>query len=50
MVAPGKKSTKEAFMPRAQIKDEQVHRELRDSGASDEQPARIADAAARQDR
>jgi hypothetical protein len=49
-VVPGKKSTKEAFMPRAQIKDKQMHRELRDSGASDEQPTRIADAAAGQDR
>lgn len=47
MVAPGKKrSTKEAFMPRAQIKDEKTYRKLRDKGESKEKAARIANAAA----
>jgi hypothetical protein len=49
-VAAGKKiETKEAAMPRAQIKDEQRYRKLRDTGASQEKPARIANAAALRD-
>jgi hypothetical protein len=46
-VVPGKKrGTKEAVMPRAQIKDEERYRKLRDTGASKEKAARIANAAA----
>ena len=37
-------------MLRAQIKDEPTHSKLGGSGASDEKPARIADAAALRDR
>jgi hypothetical protein len=46
-VAPGKnRGTKEAVMPRAQIKDEKTYRKLRGTGASKEKAARIANAAA----
>jgi hypothetical protein len=45
-VAAGKKiDTKEAAMPRAQIEDEQTYRKLRDTGASKEKAARIANTA-----
>ena len=38
--------TKEAAMPRAQIKDEKTYQKLRDGGESKEKSARIANAAA----
>jgi Rho termination factor, N-terminal domain len=38
--------TKEATMPRAQIKDEKTYQKLRDRGESKEKSARIANAAA----
>jgi general stress protein YciG len=38
--------TKEATMPRAQIKDEKTYRKLRDEGESKGKSARIANAAA----
>jgi Rho termination factor, N-terminal domain len=37
--------TKEATMPRAQIKDEKTYQKLRDRGESKEKSARIANAA-----
>jgi hypothetical protein len=46
-VVTGKKTgTKEIVMPSAQIKDEKTYRKLRDTGASKEKAARIANAAA----
>jgi hypothetical protein len=38
--------TKEATMPRAQIKDEKTYQKLRDRGESQEKSARIANSAA----
>jgi hypothetical protein len=46
MAGKGKMRTKEATMPRAQIKDEKTYQELRDKGESKEKSARIANAAA----
>jgi hypothetical protein len=46
MTAGKYKRTKEAMMPRAQIKDEKAYQKLRDKGESKGKSARIANAAA----